>query len=88
MWWLELHVLLLRNAIFKTFSSHFYNKFHVTGYYLLLLYDKLLLTVTSEEKINFNCKFKLKTYILKQTKKKISEKFNQSWNERSNQIQS
>ena len=60
----------------------------MTGYYLLLLYDKLLLTVTSEEKINFNCKFKLKTYILKQTKKKISEKFNQSWNERSNQIQS
>ena len=87
MWWLELHVLLLRNAIFKTFSSHFYNKFHVTGYYLLLLYDKLLLTVTSEEKNNFNCKFKLKTYISKQKKKK-SEKFNQIWNERSDQIQS
>ena len=59
----------------------------MTGYYLLLLYDKLLLTATSEEKNNFNCKFKLKTYISKQTKKK-SEKFNQIWNERSDQIQS
>ena len=62
MWWLELHVLLLRNAIFKTFSSHFYNKFHMIGYCLLLLCDRLLLTITNEKKNNFNCKFKGKLH--------------------------